>query len=172
MNYQLLTSMKGTGRFRARDRGCPASVSGPYLTSQVICCSAFAGEALTTPSLNDPPTREASAMRKRLLEAFAQYDALSKRIYQLPGPDGSKSSQFRVQAAVLSRASIFLQKNMFPLKVTWFLFTALNRHLTPFDLLVSTLRNVTNESIQSKHSNRHNNPTSGSRVGSKIATAA
>ena len=72
-------------------------------------------------------------MRKRLLEAFAQYDALSKRIYQLPGPDGSKSSQFRVQAAVLSRASIFLQKNMFPLKVIWFLFTTLNRLLIAFD---------------------------------------
>ncbi|KAF8742723.1 hypothetical protein AX14_002530 [Amanita brunnescens Koide BX004] len=67
-------------------------------------------------SLNDPPTREASALRKRLLEAFAQYDALSKRIYQLPRPDGSENSQFRVQAAVLSRASIFLQKNMIPLK--------------------------------------------------------
>lgn len=120
MNYKWLTSMKGTSRFRTRDRGCPASVSGPYFTSQVIHCSAFAEEALTTSSLNDPPTREASALRKRLLEAFAQYDALSKRIYQLPRPDGSENSQFRVQAAVLSRASIFLQKNMIPLKVIRF----------------------------------------------------
>lgn len=164
--------MKGTGRFGARDRSCAASVPGPYLTSQVIPCSPFAGGALTTSSLNDPPTREASAMRKRLLEAFAQYDALSKRIYQLPGPDGSKSSQFRVQAAVLSRASIFLQKNMFPLKVIWFLFTTLNRVLIAFDLPVSTYRNVTSESIQPEHSKRHNNPTSGSPVGSKIAAAA
>ncbi|KAK2467011.1 hypothetical protein APHAL10511_001269 [Amanita phalloides] len=67
-------------------------------------------------SHNDPPTKEASTMRKRLLEAFTQYDALSKRILQLPCPNGPRGSQFRVQSAVLARANIFLQKNMFPLK--------------------------------------------------------
>ncbi|KAF8628449.1 hypothetical protein AX15_003964 [Amanita polypyramis BW_CC] len=67
-------------------------------------------------SHNDPPTKEASAVRKRLLEAFAQYDALSKRIYQLPCINGPGSSQYRVQSAVLARTNIFLQKNMFPLK--------------------------------------------------------
>ncbi|PFH50690.1 hypothetical protein AMATHDRAFT_144503 [Amanita thiersii Skay4041] len=73
-------------------------------------------ELLQTLSHNDKPTKEASAIRKRLLEAFAQYDALSKKIYQLPCPSGPKSSSYRVQAAILSRANFFLQKNMFPLK--------------------------------------------------------
>ena len=65
----------------------------------------------------DVPTKEASAARKRLLEAFAEYDAISKRIRRLPCPDGPGSSQDRVQAAILNRANIFLQKNMFPLQV-------------------------------------------------------
>ncbi|KAG7086564.1 hypothetical protein E1B28_002511 [Marasmius oreades] len=65
-------------------------------------------------------TKEATATRKRLLDAFAQYDALAKRIRMLPGNDGSivkqGSSQDRVQMAITTRASIFLQKNMFPLQ--------------------------------------------------------
>ncbi|KAF8636575.1 hypothetical protein AX17_003386 [Amanita inopinata Kibby_2008] len=73
-------------------------------------------ELLLTLGHNDQPTKDASSMRKRLLEAFAQYDSLSKQIYQLPCPNGSKSSQHRVQMAVLARANIFLQKKMFPLK--------------------------------------------------------
>jgi rabenosyn-5 len=63
------------------------------------------------------PTKEASAARKRLLEAFAQYDSLSKRISQLPCPGGSGSSQYRVQMAIHTRANLFLQQNMFPLQV-------------------------------------------------------
>ncbi|XP_006458227.1 hypothetical protein AGABI2DRAFT_115236 [Agaricus bisporus var. bisporus H97] len=62
------------------------------------------------------PTKEASAARKRLLEAFAQYDALAKKIKQLPCPNGPASSQGRIQAAILMRANLFLQKNMFPLQ--------------------------------------------------------
>ncbi|KIY43575.1 hypothetical protein FISHEDRAFT_53017 [Fistulina hepatica ATCC 64428] len=73
-------------------------------------------ELLLTLSHDDRPTKEASAARKRLLEAFAEYDALSKRLRQLPTPQGSDSSQDRVQQAILTRASIFLQKNMFPLQ--------------------------------------------------------
>ncbi|KAA1471076.1 hypothetical protein DENSPDRAFT_818943 [Dentipellis sp. KUC8613] len=72
-------------------------------------------ELLLTLSHDDQPTPEASAARKRLLEAFAQYDALAKRIRKLP-TSGAGSSQDRVQAAVLSRANTFLQKNMFPLQ--------------------------------------------------------
>lgn len=77
-------------------------------------------------SLNQDPshqqsiTKEAAAVRKRLLEAFAQYDAFAKRIRKLPGSDGKPlkpgSSQDRVQAAVMTRANFFLQKNMFPLQ--------------------------------------------------------
>ncbi|KAJ7632155.1 FYVE zinc finger-domain-containing protein [Roridomyces roridus] len=62
------------------------------------------------------PTKEASAARRRLLEAFAQYDSLAKRIRNLPTPNGSGSSQERVQIAVMTRANLFLQKNMFPLQ--------------------------------------------------------
>lgn len=72
-------------------------------------------ELLLTLSSDDRPTPEASAARKRLLEAFAQYDALAKRIRKLP-TSGPGSSQDRVLAAVHTRANIFLQKNMFPLQ--------------------------------------------------------
>lgn len=65
----------------------------------------------------DAPAKEATAARKRLLEAFAEYDALAKRIRKLPCPEGPGSSQDRVQAAILIRANLFLQKNMFPLQV-------------------------------------------------------
>ncbi|KAL1729263.1 FYVE zinc finger-domain-containing protein, partial [Schizophyllum commune] len=73
-------------------------------------------ELLLTLSHDDQPTKEASIARKRLLEAFAQYDALAKRIRKMPCPGGPGSSQDRVQAAILNRASAFLQKNMFPLQ--------------------------------------------------------
>lgn len=69
-----------------------------------------------TLSLRDQPTKDASAARKRLLDSFAQYDKLSKRIRALPCPNGPGSSQDRVQAAIMTRANIFLQKNMFPLQ--------------------------------------------------------
>ncbi|EIM90120.1 uncharacterized protein STEHIDRAFT_74653 [Stereum hirsutum FP-91666 SS1] len=72
-------------------------------------------ELLMTLNNDDQPTVEASAARKRLLEAFAQYDALAKRIRTLPTP-GPGSSQDRVQAAILARGTAFLQKNMFPLQ--------------------------------------------------------
>ncbi|KAI6038458.1 hypothetical protein EDC04DRAFT_3022518 [Pisolithus marmoratus] len=71
-------------------------------------------ELLSTLSNDNQPTKEASTARKRLLNAFAEYDALSKRIRNLPCPPGS--SQDRVQLAILTRANIFLQKNMFPLQ--------------------------------------------------------
>ncbi|KAI9466288.1 FYVE zinc finger-domain-containing protein [Lactarius psammicola] len=72
-------------------------------------------ELLLTLSSEDCPTPEASAARKRLLDAFAQYDALAKRIRKLP-TSGPGSSQDRVLAAVHTRANVFLQKHMFPLQ--------------------------------------------------------
>ncbi|KAF9001880.1 FYVE zinc finger-domain-containing protein [Cyathus striatus] len=65
---------------------------------------------------HDQPTKEAYTARKRILEAFAQYDALSKEIRRIPCPNGPGSSQDRIQLAILTRANIFLQKNMFPLQ--------------------------------------------------------
>ncbi|KAJ7349165.1 FYVE zinc finger-domain-containing protein [Mycena albidolilacea] len=73
-------------------------------------------ELILTLNHESQPTKEASAARKRLLEAFAQYDALAKRIRNLPTPNGHGSSQERVQIAVMTRANLFLQKNMFPLQ--------------------------------------------------------
>ncbi|KAF8889773.1 hypothetical protein CPB84DRAFT_1419349 [Gymnopilus junonius] len=73
-------------------------------------------ELIMTLTHNDQPTKEASAARKHLLDSFAQYDKLSKKIYALPSPNGPGSSQDRVQAAILIRANLFLQKNMFPLQ--------------------------------------------------------
>ncbi|KAJ7197138.1 FYVE zinc finger-domain-containing protein [Mycena pura] len=67
-------------------------------------------------SHDSQPTKEASAVRKRLLEAFTQYDSLAKRIRNLPTTNGRGSSQERVQIAVMTRANLFLQKNMFPLQ--------------------------------------------------------
>ncbi|KAG1868796.1 FYVE zinc finger-domain-containing protein [Suillus tomentosus] len=71
-------------------------------------------DLLLTLSNDDQPTKEASAARKRLLDAFAQYDVLAKRIRDIPCNTGS--SQNHVQLAVLSRANLFLQKHMFPLQ--------------------------------------------------------
>ncbi|CAA7267889.1 unnamed protein product [Cyclocybe aegerita] len=73
-------------------------------------------ELLMSLNHHDQPTKEASAARKRLLEAFAQYDKLSKTIRALPCPNGAGSSQDRLQMAVMTRANLFLQKNMFPLQ--------------------------------------------------------
>jgi len=73
-------------------------------------------ELMLSLSKQERPTPEASAARKRLLEAFSQYDVLAKRIRQLPCPGGPGSSQDRIQAAILTRANAFLQKHMFPLQ--------------------------------------------------------
>jgi DNA-binding ferritin-like protein len=66
-------------------------------------------------SPDNPANRQAASARKHLLEAFADYDALAKRIRKLPCTAGS--SQDRLQQAILTRANLFLQKNMFPLQV-------------------------------------------------------
>ncbi|KAF8226887.1 hypothetical protein L208DRAFT_1406324 [Tricholoma matsutake] len=73
-------------------------------------------ELMLSLSHNNQPTKEASAMRKRLMEGFAQYDVLAKRIRKLPCPNGPGSSQDRVQMAVMTRANLFLQMNMVPLQ--------------------------------------------------------
>ncbi|GJE95157.1 FYVE-domain-containing protein [Phanerochaete sordida] len=65
---------------------------------------------------DERPSPEALAARKRLLEAFAQYDAIAKRIRKIPCKGGAGSSQDRVQQAIVTRANLFLQKNMFPLQ--------------------------------------------------------
>lgn len=62
-----------------------------------------------------PALWQAPNLRRRLLEDFAKYDAIAKRIRTLRCVPGS--SQDRVQVAILNRANLFLQRNMFPLQV-------------------------------------------------------
>ncbi|KAH8833947.1 FYVE-domain-containing protein [Flagelloscypha sp. PMI_526] len=76
-------------------------------------------------SSTDDPAPELSLTRKHLMESFAHYDAVSKKIATLsyPGKSSGQSKQKmqpsnheRVQSAILMRARLFLEKNMFPLK--------------------------------------------------------
>jgi hypothetical protein len=56
---------------------------------------------------------EAQRVRKRLLDLFAQYDAVSKRILQAPS---TSPTDVRVQTAMNHAATHFLQANMLPLQ--------------------------------------------------------
>ncbi len=71
--------------------------------------------------------RDAAAARKQLLSNFAEYDALARRIRNLPpdvdaeqGPAGAGAAgsaegdhaQERVQQAIFHRANLFLQQNV------------------------------------------------------------
>ncbi|VDB83082.1 unnamed protein product [Peniophora sp. CBMAI 1063] len=67
-----------------------------------------------SPHHSSPHQENAAAARKKLVAAFAQYDAAAKRIRALPAEKGS--SQARVQAAVVVRANAFLQEHMVPLQ--------------------------------------------------------
>ncbi|KLO14693.1 hypothetical protein SCHPADRAFT_302337 [Schizopora paradoxa] len=69
-----------------------------------------------TDSADENQAKEAAAIRKHLVELFADYDALAKRLRKLPCPEGPGSSQDRVQAAITTRATLFLQKNLIPLQ--------------------------------------------------------
>ncbi|KAG8966030.1 carboxypeptidase Y-deficient [Tulasnella sp. 419] len=73
--------------------------------------------ALSTVDPSHPSTdsqRQAIATRKELLDTFARYDAIAKKIGTLPCVPGS--SQDKVQRSILLRANLFLQTHMFPLK--------------------------------------------------------
>ncbi|CAE6449112.1 unnamed protein product [Rhizoctonia solani] len=59
-------------------------------------------------------TSTTAAARKSLLDRFHEYDRLAKRLRALPCQPGG--SQEKVQIAVATRASVFLQKHMFPLQ--------------------------------------------------------
>ena len=84
-----------------------------------ICIRSVRFPDISVARHDDQPTKEASAARKRLLEAFAQYDALAKRIKVLSCSNGPWSSQSRIQSAIAMRASLFLQRNMFPLQASF-----------------------------------------------------
>lgn len=67
----------------------------------------------TLPSLETE--KEAALLRRSLLESFAAYDALAKRIRALPCERGS--TQERLQQAIGISAATFLQREMAPLQV-------------------------------------------------------
>ncbi|EIT79437.1 FYVE finger-containing protein [Aspergillus oryzae 3.042] len=56
---------------------------------------------------------EASKIRKRLIDSFAQYDVAARRIRDLPA---ESSAQQRLQKAIYQQASNFLHLHMLPLK--------------------------------------------------------
>ncbi|KAI9833919.1 MAG: hypothetical protein M1819_003428 [Sarea resinae] len=66
---------------------------------------------------NKPPTptqlAEASKTRKRLLDAFTQYDVAARRIRDMPT---SSPTQKRLQKAIYQQSSNFLHLHMLPLK--------------------------------------------------------
>ncbi|KAG8984082.1 carboxypeptidase Y-deficient [Tulasnella sp. JGI-2019a] len=65
-------------------------------------------------SVDSKAQHTAASARKELLEQFAEYDAVSKRIRALPCVIGG--SQDRMQMAMATRANLFLQQHMLPLK--------------------------------------------------------
>ncbi|KAG8888276.1 carboxypeptidase Y-deficient [Tulasnella sp. 332] len=65
-------------------------------------------------SVDSKAQHAAASARKELLEMFAEYDAISKRVRALPCATGG--SQDRLQAAITTRANLFLQQHMLPLK--------------------------------------------------------
>lgn len=75
-----------------------------------------------------PPTSaqlaEASKVRKRLIDAFTQYDVAARRIRDLPT---TVATQQKLQRAVYQQASNFLHLNMLPLKTL----PKILKHATP-----------------------------------------
>lgn len=99
-------------------RECFAQISRIDRITEVRCLILVRNpHSLIIRSQHDSPTKEAVATRKRLLDSFAQYDKLAKKIRSLPCPTGRDSSQERVQLAIMMRANLFLQKNMITLQV-------------------------------------------------------
>lgn len=114
--------------FSARDFA--ASLSTPHLAQRTFqhLKSFEHGIALTLPrfqkllsALQDParpPSEDqlsaAQKTRRRLTEAFTQYELAARRIRDLPSPPGS--AEARLQKAVYARSSQFLHSHMLPLK--------------------------------------------------------
>ncbi|KAE9402642.1 hypothetical protein BT96DRAFT_1017579 [Gymnopus androsaceus JB14] len=81
----------------------------------------LASLSVSNSNANEPLTATATAERKSLLKSFASYDALAKKIRNIPCKDakgnpikrtGGVSSQERVQAAIAVRAARFLEARM------------------------------------------------------------
>jgi hypothetical protein len=77
----------------------------------------FQRSLVTLQDPDKPPSHiqltEASKVRKRLIDSFGKYDALAKRIRDLPT---SSPTQAKLQKAIYQQASNFLHLHMLPLK--------------------------------------------------------
>lgn len=82
--------------------------------------------ALQDPEKPPSPTQlhEASKIRKRLIDSFAQYDTAARRIRDLPT---NSPTQQKLQKAIYQQASNFLHLHMLPLKAL----PKLLKHATP-----------------------------------------
>lgn len=82
--------------------------------------------ALQDPIRPPSPTQiaEASKVRKRLIDSFAQYDVAARRIRDLPT---NSPTQRRLQRAIYQQASSFLHLHMLPLKSL----PKILKHVTP-----------------------------------------
>jgi len=117
MAHSLQSPIAEIYQSRMGYRECPAQISRIDRLTQVCSPTYFEVHNSLILSQHDSPTKEAVAARKHLLDSFAQYDRLAKKIRSLPCPTGFGNSQDRVQLAIVMRANIFLQKNMITLQV-------------------------------------------------------
>ncbi|CRG86146.1 vacuolar segregation protein (Pep7), putative [Talaromyces islandicus] len=100
-----LTATNGCVNFRAWDKAFTPEIS------EVI------GSTTVYRDPNKAPTHsqltDASKVRKRLIDSFAQYDTAARRIRDMPT---NSSSQQKLQKAIYQQASSFLHLHMLPLK--------------------------------------------------------
>ena len=86
---------------------------------------------LTLQDADRPPSSnqlaEASKVRRRLMDAFTQYDVAARRIRDLPT---TKVTQERLQKAIYQQATTFLHIHMLPLKSL----PKIMKHATPYGL--------------------------------------
>ncbi|KPI40641.1 Vacuolar segregation protein PEP7 [Cyphellophora attinorum] len=109
-------------------------------------------QALQDPE--SPPTStqiaEASRTRKRLMDAFTQYDVAARRIRDMPSP---KPTQLKLQKAIYQNASQFLHLHMLPLKTL----PKILKHATPHGSTSKTPNGVA-PTTASTPSNQHKPP--------------
>lgn len=108
---------------------------------------------------------EASKTRKRLVDAFGQYNTAARRIRDLPT---NSPTQQKLQKAIYQRSSNFLQIHMLPLKAL----PKVLKHATP-DGLSSPGRSTPNEKpATALASIKYNDTDNASQVSSNSAVSA
>ncbi|KAL9593929.1 MAG: hypothetical protein Q9219_007309 [cf. Caloplaca sp. 3 TL-2023] len=119
-------------------------------------------QALQDP--DNPPTpatlAEASKIRKRVTDAFGQYNTAARRIRDLPT---ESPTQQRLQKAIFQQAGIFLHLHMLPLKAL----PKIMKHATPSDRLMPS-----GKPGGALASIKHNDVDAASQVSSSSAISA